>query len=137
MNMFAKKLHDFFTEKKIAHQITGNEQQILLFQQQMEQSTVMFRLALITNVDDQSVCIHLQNFCMVKEPTEKLLLALNEFNRKYRWATFYLDKHNEVIIRCDTLVTPGNVGDLSLQLMLRLINIATDMYPDLMKAVWG
>ena len=80
MNIYTQKLHNFFTEKKIAHQVTGKEEQIMLFQQQMEKSTVLFRIALITNVDDQSICIHLQNFCMVKEPTEKLYLTLNELN---------------------------------------------------------
>ncbi|WP_040196362.1 YbjN domain-containing protein [Candidatus Soleaferrea massiliensis] len=137
MNLYSERLHKFFTEKKVGHQVTGDEQQVLLFQQQIKDTNVVLRLAVITNVDDQSICIHARNLCMVKEVTDGLLQTLNEFNRKYRWITCYIDRNSEIVMRADSLVTPGNVGDLAMQLMLRMISIAADLYPALMKAVWA
>lgn len=60
--------------------------------------------------------------------------ACNALNAKYRWVKFYLDKDNDVICECDAYIDVGTCGSECLSLVQRVVNIADDAYPDLMRA---
>lgn len=71
------------------------------------------------------------------EKTAKMLLVLNECNRKFRWVKFYLDNDNDVVANGDVLFDEQNVGDACIELVMRTASIIDDAYPDIMKGIWG
>jgi len=70
-----------------------------------------------------------------KEP--ELLLAINELNCKYRFAKFVLDEDCDVRIECDIPLRCGDVGQTAIELANRLVDIADEGYPVIMRALWA
>ena len=101
------------------------------------------------NVDSVSVLvffdkdggsINAKSFSIAKVPTGKIVemyTLLNELNYEYRWVKFYLDSDNEVTVSGDAIISEETAGNECLEIVLRYINIIDDVYPKLMKVIWG
>ena len=57
------------------------------------------------------------------------LVKLNEVNRKYRWATFFIND-NELSANSDAKIFPGSVGPECFEVAIRLSNIIEDAMKD-------
>ena len=58
-------------------------------------------------------------------------------NQEYRWVKFYVDeKENSVTIADDAIIQLDSCGEEIFELMYRLADIADDVYPEFMKAIW-
>ena len=71
------------------------------------------------------------------EKTAKMLLELNEFNRKFRWVKFYLDDDNDVVADGDVLFDEQNAGAACFEMVMRTASIIDDAYPEIMRAIWS
>ena len=71
------------------------------------------------------------------EKTAKLLLVLNECNRKFRWVKFYLDEDNDIIVNADVIIDESSAGAECLEIVMRTASIVDNAYADIMKGVWG
>lgn len=71
------------------------------------------------------------------EKTSKLLLAINDFNCRFRWVKFYLDTDNDLIADADLIIDEYTAGESCVELVLRTANIIDEIYPELMKNIWG
>lgn len=71
------------------------------------------------------------------EKTSKLLLAVNDFNCKFRWVKMYLTPDNDLVAESDMIIDEYTAGESCVELVLRTANIIDDAYPALMKELWG
>lgn len=73
-------------------------------------------------------------------PEEKfadLLFLCNELNARYKWATFYVDQDRDLIIHDDALLSVESAADEAFELMVRILKIAEDVKPAIMKAIYA
>ncbi len=73
-------------------------------------------------------------------PADKLvdiLFVCNELNKNYKWATFYIDGDNDIIIHDDAILTPETADSEAIELILRMLNIADEAKPMIMKALYA
>ncbi len=65
------------------------------------------------------------------------LLACNNANKQYRWVRFYMDGDNDVVAAMDAIVSSETVFDEMIELIVRMLQIIDDLYPEFMRARWG
>lgn len=65
------------------------------------------------------------------------LITCNLMNYKYRWVKFCVDPDNEVVAQMDAIVDEVTCGEESLELVLRMVAIIDDVYPEFMRARWA
>ncbi len=73
-------------------------------------------------------------------PEEKfadLLFLCNELNARYKWATFYLDQDRDLVIHDDALLSVESAADEAFELLVRILKIAEDVKPAIMKAIYA
>ena len=66
----------------------------------------------------------------------KGLVLCNALNAKYRWAKFYLDDDSDIVVESDAIVNESTVGPVCMEIVLRLIRIIDESYPEFMKVRW-
>lgn len=64
------------------------------------------------------------------------LLACNALNARFRWVKFYLDSDRDVIAEMDAVVDYNSVGEECFELVIRMVGIIDEAYPEFMKAMW-
>lgn len=92
----------------------------------------------ISTDDDSDVAVRIfryVNGVASKEP--ELLEAINELNCKYRFVKFVLDKDCDVQIEYDLPVRCADVGATAVEMANRLVDIADEGYPVIMRALWA
>lgn len=86
----------------------------------------------------EAVAVRCFSICMFNQ--NKLaagLLKANELNNEYRWLRFYIDEDNEATAAIDAVIDTSTVGEVCYELMIRMLNIVDDVYPEFMKACWS
>ena len=69
--------------------------------------------------------------------TAKLLMILNQCNRDFRWAKFYLDEDNDVIADADVVFGEHDAGFSVVESVMLAASVIDDAYPEIMKGIWG
>ena len=69
--------------------------------------------------------------------TAKLLMILNQCNRDFRWAKFYLDEDNDVIADADVVFGEHDAGFSVVEAVMLAASVIDDAYPEIMKGIWG
>lgn len=96
------------------------------------------RVNLFFDKDGDTVALRVFDF--VSAPENKYadtLVLCNTLNSKYRWVKFYIDEDNDVIIEDDALVAGETSGAESLELAMRMVNIADEVYPEFMRTFFA
>lgn len=97
------------------------------------------RCTLFFDADCESVALRVFN--IVKIPDGKLdsmFAAVNAINNRFRFAKFCIDTDdNTVQAEIDGAFRSQDAGEITRELLLRVVNICDDAYPDLMKALWA
>ena len=73
-------------------------------------------------------------------PQEKVvdaIIACNELNTAYKWAKFYVDKDNDVMVQDDAILTVATAAEEAFEILLRVIDIAKEAKQPLMKAIYA
>ena len=73
-------------------------------------------------------------------PEEKFIeaiVACNELNTQYKWATFYVDKDRDLMVHDDAILSVSSAAEEAFEIMLRILNIAKEAKPILMKAIYA
>ena len=65
------------------------------------------------------------------------LAVLNSFQRKYRFLRFTLDTDDDVKVEYDMPSCTTDIGGAAVEMMLRTMKMIDDIYPELMRCVWG
>ena len=66
-----------------------------------------------------------------------MLEVLNGFNKRFRFVKFVLDDSGAVNLDTDVPVRTTNVGEVCMELFVRIMQILDEIYPELMKAAWA
>ena len=77
---------------------------------------------------------------MERVPADKtvdVLFVCNELNCQYKWATFYIDGDNDVIVHDDAILDVESAASEALELLIRIFNIIDDAKPKIMKAIYA
>lgn len=73
-------------------------------------------------------------------PDEKIadvIFACNELNSQYKWITFYVNQQNDVILHDDAILSVENAAEETFELLVRMIDIANNVKPIIMKAIYA
>ncbi len=73
-------------------------------------------------------------------PADKLvdlLFVCNELNTQYKWATFYIDSDNDLMIHDDAILSVESAASEAMELLVRLLDIADTAKPKIMKALYA
>jgi hypothetical protein len=65
------------------------------------------------------------------------LAVCNDLNLQFRWVKFFLDKDKDVIATLDAMLDDNSSGAECVSLMMRIVNIVDDAYPQIAKARWA
>ena len=84
--------------------------------------------------DVQLFIPHLGKFARNKQTVG--MATCNALNEKYRWVNFHINSYDEGCARCDFVLHGANAGKECLELLLRMVRIVDEAYPDLMNALY-
>ena len=91
--------------------------------------------------DEDCESVALRVFDILKIPADRMgsmLSVLNAQNVRFRFARFVLDSNdNTVQVEMDIPFRKYDVGDICLEMLSRMVNICDEVYPTLMKGLWG
>ena len=64
---------------------------------------------------------------------------MNALNAKYRFVKWVIDRDGDIHVEFDMLsdTPPVILGDLALEAFLRMVKIADDAYPTIMRKIWS
>lgn len=65
------------------------------------------------------------------------IFACNEFNTRYKWVTFYVDKDSDLMVHDDAILAIENAADEAFELLLRMLKIGEDVKPTIMKVIYA
>ena len=96
-----------------------------------------YRIKFISRDDDNDVAVRVYGLVSLeKDKSNAVLPILNQLNNKYRFVKFVLDDDGDVNIEYDYLMNCPNPAASARELIIRLVNIVDEAYPELMRALW-
>ena len=90
--------------------------------------------------DDDGDSVHVSTMLPLSIPEAKLAQALvlvNNWNKRLRWIDLYLDDDQTIMGEMDAVIEPATAGDEIIELILRMLSICDDVFPDFAKLVWA
>lgn len=88
--------------------------------------------------DHNDVALRAFNFAQgTEEKGDAVIEACNELNHRFRFARFSMKKDFSVNMEYDLPIACENVGAAAMEISARLVDIASQAYPVLMKAIWA
>jgi len=72
-------------------------------------------------------------------PDEKVadvIFLCNKFNAEYKWITYYVDNDNDLMIHDDAILSVQSAADEAFELLLRMLKIAEELKPAVMKTLY-
>lgn len=65
---------------------------------------------------------------------DKAIEVCNTINSQYRWVKFYTDDKNNVCGGTDAYVTQSDCGDICFKMLVRMVTIVNEVYPEFARA---
>ncbi|MBQ9967727.1 MAG: YbjN domain-containing protein [Oscillospiraceae bacterium] len=97
-----------------------------------------YRIRFISRDDDNDVAVRIIGLVTVDDAQQsKVLPVLNKLNQKFRYAKFAMDDDGDINIEYDYLVRCPDPSASAREIMIRLVKIIDDAYPDIMRAMWA
>lgn len=97
-----------------------------------------YRIRFISRDDDNDVAVRVFGLVTIDENHwAKVLPAINKLNAKYRYIKFILDDDGDVNLEYDYLVRCPNPAVSAREIVVRIVKIVDDSYPELMRAMWA
>ncbi len=137
MNASAKAYIDTLESKGLKYDVDERDDAIIV-SCGMQAKNTSVRVRAIIDDDGTHVGIRCYGFASVPENKfANALLTCNDCNNKYRWVKFVIDSDLDVNAEDDAIVSPDTAGDEIFELLLRMIGIVDDVYPEFMKSIWS
>lgn len=65
------------------------------------------------------------------------ILTCNDLNKDYKWVNFYVDRNKYVVLHVDAILTESTAADVAFELLVRMLKIAEEVKPVIMKAIYA
>ena len=134
-NMAVKLVSQFFESKGIKPTELGDD--LLRIGFNFEGGTI----EIFFQFDETDTHVHLRGMNFIKVPTNKydvMYKILNECNAKYNYVKFVLNiKDGQINVRDDDVIQLDSCGLECFELMLRMVTIVEEVYPEFMKVMWA
>lgn len=97
-----------------------------------------YRIRFISKDDDNDVAVRIFELISVDESRwAKVLPVLNQLNARFRYAKFVLDKDGDINLEYDYLMHCPDPAASALELVIRIVKIVDEAYPEIMRAMWA
>ncbi len=97
-----------------------------------------YRIKFISRDDDNDVAVRVFGIVSVEEAQQaKVLPVINDLNQKYRFFKFILDDDGDVNVEYDYMVNCPDPSASARELIIRIVRIIDEAYPELMRALWA
>ena len=97
-----------------------------------------YRIRFISKDDDNDVAVRIFELVSVdKSQFAKVLPVINNLNAKYRYVKFVLDNDGDVNVEYDYLMRCPDPAASAMELIIRIVKIVDEAYPELMRAMWA
>lgn len=140
MSVLTRTLRNYFEENNIQCEASyGDEISVLRIpNQQLDGIPAPVDFGVIESEDDSNhICVLANRIVNANSQTFAVLSAINEINCSFRWIRMICDEENYISVQFDAIVTQENVGEIAMELLVRIAGICKEVYPKLMKAIWG
>ncbi len=90
--------------------------------------------------DKDSRSVTMRVFRLFAVPIDKklqIMELMNEANKNYRWAKFFIDGESWMSIQIDAIINEENAGPVCLELMIRTSQIIDATYSNFMHEIWA
>ncbi len=98
-------------------------------------------IELLLIFDDSNDSMAIRSFEYVSFPAnkiEKMYEVCSKMNKQYRWIKFYVDENdNTITLGDDAVIQLDTAGDEAWELIVRMVSIGDEAYPEFMKALWS
>ena len=97
-----------------------------------------YRIRFISKDDDNDVAVRVFGLLTVEDShRDKIMPVINKLNNKYRYIKFVLDDDGDVNLEYDfTLRCPDPTVSAE-EIVIRMVKIVDESYPELMRAMWA
>lgn len=137
MNKIIKNFAEFLRTQNLPYDFVGDNNAIRVTQKfEKNPSSHMLIFVLCDDDDANDIQIALFGLGKVENMSVQLLQKINEINAKYRWFKLAITEDWDLRMTLDAYVD-GNVNEQILAYILRAVDIADDLYPQLMKIIWS
>lgn len=97
-----------------------------------------YRIRFISHDDDNDVSVRVFSIVTVDEERRpKVLPVINQLNSKFRFVKFVLDNDGDINLEYDYLMDCPDPAASAKELIIRMVQIIDDAYPELMRAMWA
>ena len=97
-----------------------------------------YRIRFISRDDDNDVAVRVYELVSVDDAHKaKVLAAINKLNAKYRYIKFVLDDDGDVNLEYDYLVDCPDPAASAKEIVIRIVKMVDEAYPELMRAMWA
>lgn len=133
-----QKIADKLTEKGLNHDVqeTGN---LSVVSCGVRSKFITYRIQFISRDEDNDVAARV--FDLTKFPEEKLadmLAFANECNGKYRYVKLVVNcKDNTLQMEYDMPLASGDVGEIALETLARIMDVMNKISEDMMRRIWA
>lgn len=133
-----KKIADKLTEKDLNHDVKETEK-LSVVSCGIRSKFITYRIQFISRDEDNDVAI--RAFDLVKFPEEKradMLTFANECNSKYRFVKLVVNcTDNTLQMEYDMPLASGDVGEIALEALARIMDVMNKISEDMMRRVWA
>lgn len=134
MNTAIKIFSDYLDKKDVKYQVLTEDRIDVTFRgNSMPSISVLFRFG----EDGRDVALRVFSICKV--PEEKVgnaCFVCSKLNAQWRWVKFYLGSDDEVTASLDAVIDPYTTGEECFELLVRMVDIVDNAYPEIMKMLW-
>ncbi len=90
--------------------------------------------------DKDGKSVTMRVFRLFAVPIDKklpIMDVMNDANKDYRWAKFFIDGESWMNIQIDAIINAENAGPVCLELMIRTSQIIDAIYSNFMHEIWA
>ncbi len=143
MNGMIRKIARKFEQEEINYELkTFERMEVIRFENRVANTSARIMYTIYSDenqadFDQQHIHVISSEICHISSPTLSLYKCLNELNIKYHYVKFYMDNDNDIIAKTDDIVPFDSSEEAIWELLIRMVGVLDDAYPQLMKAAWG
>ena len=133
-------IHEYFstkTELKVFTEEVGDTSAVVMGFR-LKGSTNGYTIRFISRDDGNDVAVRVFGLVAAdEEKADRVLRAVNQLNRRFRFTKFVMGDDNRVHVEYDFGVSTPDLIEGVKEIIARFVKIIEEAYPELMRAMWS